>query len=166
MALRLAKIALVFGVAFYTSLIALNNLLDYDSNYQFVRHVLMMDSTFPGNREMWRALNSPVWHTLFYWTIILSEITSAALCAWGGLRLAVSLKTNAKQFRRAKNIAIAGLTLNLSIWLVAFLTVGGEWFLMWQSTAWNGESAAFRMFTVAGIVLLLLALPEPESDDQ
>ena len=46
---RLAKTVLVFGIALYTTLIVLNNLTDYDSNYQFVRHVLLMDSTFPGN---------------------------------------------------------------------------------------------------------------------
>ncbi len=48
------------------------------------------------------------------------------------------------------------------MWLVAFLSVGGAWFLMWQSKMWNGQDAAFRMFTVIGIVLLLVALPESE----
>ena len=47
------------------------------------------------------------------------------------------------------------------MWLVAFLTVGGEWFLMWQSKSWNGQEAAFRMFTIVGIVLLLLVQREP-----
>jgi predicted small integral membrane protein len=48
------------------------------------------------------------------------------------------------------------------MWLVAFLSVGGEWFLMWQSKTWNGQEAAFRMFTVVGIVLLLLVQSEAE----
>jgi predicted small integral membrane protein len=47
------------------------------------------------------------------------------------------------------------------MWLLAFLAVGGEWFLMWQSTTWNGQAAAFRMFTVLGIVLLIVVHPEP-----
>ncbi len=157
MTLRLAKTLLVCGVALYTTLIALNNLTDYDSNYQFVRHILMMDSTFPGNHGMWRAINSPAWHTFFYWTIIAWELLSSILCWWGGVRLAKSLTADAREFQRAKTIAIAGLTLNLLLWLLAFLSVGGEWFLMWQSRTWNGQEAAFRMFTVIGIVLLLLA---------
>jgi predicted small integral membrane protein len=33
---------------------------------------------------------------------------------------------------------------------------------MWQSKTWNGQEAAFRMFTVVGIVLLLVALPEAQ----
>jgi predicted small integral membrane protein len=50
------------------------------------------------------------------------------------------------------------------MWLVAFLTVGAEWFLMWQSRSSNGQEAAFRLFTVMGIILVFLALPD--SDQQ
>ena len=50
------------------------------------------------------------------------------------------------------------------MWLVAFLSVGGEWFLMWQSKSWNGQDAAFRMFTVIGIVLLLVLQREHEDE--
>ena len=46
--------------------------------------------------------------------------------------------------------------------VVAFLSVGGEWFLMWQSKNWNGQDAAFRMFTVIGIVLLFLVQQDVE----
>jgi predicted small integral membrane protein len=48
------------------------------------------------------------------------------------------------------------------MWLVAFLTIGAEWFLMWQSKTWNGQEAAFRMFTVVGIILIFLALPDTD----
>jgi len=84
------------------------------------------------------------------------------LCWWGGFRLMKALRGTTGEFQRAKSIAIAALTLGLLMWLVAFLSVGGEWFLMWQSKTWNGQDAAFRMFTVIGIVLLLLAQPEAE----
>jgi predicted small integral membrane protein len=164
MTVRVAKTALVFAVAFYTSLIALNNLSDYDSNFQFVRHVLMMESTFPGNHEMRRALNGPAWQILFYWTIILWELAAAVLCWWGGLRLARACKKDSKEFQRAKNMAVLGLTVNLMIWIAAFLAVGGEWFLMWQSPTWNGEAGAFRMFAVIGIVLVFLTQAEAEDE--
>lgn len=51
MTLRVAKTLLVFGVALYYAIIVFNNVTDYNSNYQFVRHVLMMDSTFPETAE-------------------------------------------------------------------------------------------------------------------
>jgi predicted small integral membrane protein len=33
---------------------------------------------------------------------------------------------------------------------------------MWQSKSWNGQDAAFRMFTVIGIVLLFLVQSDLE----
>ena len=65
---------------------------------------------------------------------------------------------------QAKRVSVAALTLALVMWLTAFLTMGGEWFLMWQSKTWNGQDAAFRMFTVIGIVLLLLAQPDSDTE--
>jgi predicted small integral membrane protein len=162
MILRIAKIALVFALALYFALVVLNNLTDYDSNFQFVRHVLMMDSTVPNNHGMWRALNQPAWHRLFYLVIILWEAGIAVLCAWGAARLVRTCRADAPQFNRAKNLAVAGLTLALLLWLFAFLIVGSEWFLMWQSQTWNGREPAFHMFLVTGIVLLLLTQTERE----
>ena len=162
MTLRIAKMSLVLAVALFYSFLVFNNLTDYDSNYQFIRHVLMMDSTFAGNRGMWRALNQPAVHTVFYLSIITWETVTMILCWWGGLRLARRLRGTAAAFHSAKRMAIAALSLSLLMWLVAFLSVGGEWFLMWQSKTWNGQEAAFRMFTLVGIVLLLLVQPDTE----
>jgi predicted small integral membrane protein len=160
MILRISKTLLVFSVALFHSFVVLNNTTDYDSNFQFVRHVLMMDSTFPSNRGMWRALNQPVLHTTFYLSIIAWEIVTMVLCWWGAISLTRKLRASAQVFNQAKQIAIGGLTLGLLMWMVAFLGVGGEWFLMWQSKQWNGQDAAFRMFTIIGIVMLLLAQPD------
>jgi predicted small integral membrane protein len=162
MMFRVTKVSLVFGVALFYCFVVFSNLTDYDSNYQFVRHVLMMDSTFPGNHGMWRAINSPTVHTAFYLSVIAWEFATMVLCWWGLWRLVRSLKSDPKTFRKASNLSIAGLTLGMLLWLVAFLDVGGEWFLMWQSKTWNGQEAAFRMFAVVGIVLLVLVQPENE----
>jgi predicted small integral membrane protein len=158
--LRAAKIALVFAVAMYYSLVVFNNLTDYDSNLEFVRHTLTMDTTFPGNHGMWRAINAPAEHTAFYLAIIAWEALTMLLCWWGAARMLRECNASAAEFDRAKNVAIAGLTLSLLMWLVAFLSVGGEWFLMWQSKVANGQATAFSMFTVVGIVLLIVAQRE------
>ena len=162
MTLRTTQLLLVLGVALFYTFVVFNNITDYGSNYEFVHHVLMMDSTFPGNRGMWRALNSPAVHTVFYLSIILWETITMLLCWWGGFRLAQALRRTAPEFQRAKRIPIIALTLSLLMWLVAFLSVGGEWFLMWQSKSWNGQDAAFRMFTVVGIVLVIVVQPDTE----
>lgn len=159
---RIAKIALVAAVAFFHSLIVFNNLTDFDSNYQFVRHVLMMDSTFPANHGMWRAINSPAVHTVFYIGIIAWEIVATLLLWWGVARMAAAIRFPARRFHAAKQVSAAALTLSLLLWLVAFLAIGGEWFLMWQSHSWNGQDSAARNFVVVAVVLLILAQPESE----
>jgi predicted small integral membrane protein len=162
MTLRIVKILLVLGVAFFYTLVVFNNLTDYESNYFFVQHTLSMDTTFPGNHGMWRALHSPALVTAFYCTIIGWEIAVMVLCWWGGLSMTRAIHASSALFNRSKRVSIAGLGLSLLQWLIAFLSVGGEWFLFWQSKTWNGQDAAFRMFTVVGIVLLLVAQPDTE----
>ncbi len=162
MMVRLSKCALLLGVALFFSLIVFNNLTDYDSNYQFVRHTLSMDSTFPGNHGVWRALRQPRVHTAFYLCIICWEAATGVLCWWGLARLLGRLRAPAALFHQAKTVAISGLTLGCMLWLVAFVDIGGEWFLMWQSKTWNGQEAAFRMFVVLAVSLIYLTLPEDE----
>jgi len=158
--IRLSKIALVLSIAFILFLIVLNNLTDYNSNYMFVENVLGMTTVFEGNQLMWRAIESPVIHTIFYISIILWEAVAMALCGYGAYKLFKALKGSAREFAAAKDIAILGLVVSMLQWFVAFITVGGEWFTMWQSDIWNGQTAAFRMFACIGIVLIFLYLPE------
>ena len=161
MALRVSKGVLVLAIALFYTILVLNNITDYGSNYEFVRHVLMMDSTLPGNHLMWRALNSPLVHRVFYNGIIAWESVTMFLCWWAGVRLLKSYRADQAQFAAAVNVAVIALTTSLLMWLVAFLDLGGEWFLMWQSQVWNGQEEAFRMFTVVGVVLLVVVQRDP-----
>ena len=159
---RAAKVSLLAGVGLFYALVVFNNVTDFDSNYQFVRHVLSMDSTFPGNHGMGRALLSPGFHLTFYLGIIGWEIVTTILLWWGVVRLLRTVREPAGVFNRAKGVAIAALTLSMLMWLVAFLSVGAEWSLMWQSHTWNGQEAAFRTFVVVGLVLVILMQPDAE----
>ena len=161
---RVSKAALVLAIALFYAFLVLNNITDYGSNYEFVRHVLMMDSTFPGNHGMWRAVKSPLVHTVFYIGIITWESVTMLLSWWGGVQLLKSCRADRAQFAAALNVAVIALTTSLLMWLVAFLAVGGEWFLMWHSKIWNGQEEAFRMFTVVGVVLLIVVQGEPAPD--
>src|SRR5579862_4528004 len=163
-ALRVCKAVLVLAVALFYTILVFNNVTDYNSNYQFVRHVLMMDTTFPGNHAMWHAINAPMVHTAFYGGIIAWESITMLLCWWGGIRLLKSYCAESAQFAAAQNLAVIALTTSLLMWLVAFLDIGGEWFLMWQSQKWNGQEAAFRMFTVVGVVLLIVIQRDPTAN--
>ena len=86
----------------------------------------------------------------------------AALCWVGAAMLARRIRADAFAFNRAKASAVAGLTLGFLLWQVGFMSIGGEWFGMWQSQQWNGVPSAFRFVMVIVAVLIFLALPDPE----
>src|SRR5882672_6192281 len=73
LAIRLVKTAMVASAALFALLVAYNNLADYNSNYEFVRHTLSMDTTFPDNALKVRAITSPALWAGAYWSIILAE---------------------------------------------------------------------------------------------
>lgn len=160
MSLQRAQALLLGASGFFLLLVVFNNLTDYGSNYLFVQHVLSMDTTFPGNSGRWRALDGAGAHQAFYFSIIAWEALCCALQCAAAVRLWRA--ATAEAAARGRALGTLGLTLSLLQWYVAFLCVGGEWFLMWQSKQWNGQEAAFRMFTVMGICLVLLHVGERE----
>jgi predicted small integral membrane protein len=155
MTTRITKILLVWMVALFALLVVFNNLTDYNSNYQFVSHVLSMDTTFPGNQGMWRAITTPAFHHAAYALIILSETVVAVLCLRGGFLL-FKARGDAARFNRAKGGAVLGLAAGVVLWFTGFITIGGEWFLMWQSHIWNGQDSAFRFVVILGVVLIFV----------
>jgi predicted small integral membrane protein len=162
MVTRLSKISLVAAVAFYLSLVALNNIVDYDSNFQFVSNIMLMSSVFQENQGIWRAIHLPILHHIVYWLIITWILLSASLCWLGSYQAWQARAATAAIFNQAKLFIILGLSLILLLWLVVFIAIGGEWFLMWQSKDWNVQNSSFRMFTIIGVILIYVTLPDPE----
>jgi predicted small integral membrane protein len=161
-AIRAAKAALVAVIALFASLVAVGNLTDYDTNFRYVQHVLSMDTIFPSSSIGWRAITSPALHHAAYALIIAVEIVTAVLCWIGASALARRLRADAAAFNQAKTWAVAGLTLGFLLWQVGFVTIGGEWFAMWQSQEWNGVPSAFRfLMTILG-ALIVVMLPDGE----
>jgi predicted small integral membrane protein len=160
---RIAKVLLVAALAAYAFIVAYDNIVDYDSNYQFVRHVLSMDTTFPDNALMYRAITSESAWSAVYAVIIGCEWLTCVLLAIGALALLARLPAPAAMFNRAKVWAVAGLIVGFGLWFFGFLVVAGEYFAMWQSQTWNGQQAAFRITTIILGVLIFVSLPETDS---
>jgi predicted small integral membrane protein len=161
---RVAKVLLVGALASYAFIAAYDNVVDYSSNYEFVRHVLSMDTTFPDNALMHRAIiNESIWSAV-YAMIIACEWLTGVLLLIGALALLARLRAPAVLFNRAKAWAIAGLVVGFGLWFFGFLVVAGEYFAMWQSQTWNGQEAAFRLTAVILGVLIFVSLPDGETN--
>lgn len=156
--IRICKTALVFAMAVYFSLIAFNNLTDYNTNYVFIKHVLSMDTVFPTTHTTWHAIHSPIIYQLVYAIIILWEIITAFICWFATIMLFIS-RQNDEKFQHYKIFAFFGLALGFFLYLFAFVTIGGEWFQMWQSPHWNVKNQAELSLAMIGIIMLILIAP-------
>ena len=157
--IRLLKAIMVLAVGLWALLIAFNNVVDYDSNWQFVQHVLAMDTVFPDNALKYRAITDVRLQTAAYWLIIATEWVMGALCFLGAAGLLRTVRDRSR-YRHAKTLAACGLTLVFLLYFVGFIMIGGEWFCMWQSRDWNGQAKAFMFLGCAMLVLIVLLIEE------
>lgn len=159
---RGAKALMTLALALFAFMVTFNNITDYGSNFAFVQHVLSMDTTFPGNAAMYRAISTPaLWH-VGYGLIILGEGVTCVLLLCGALAMWRARTGSAAAFAQSKKWMIAGAAVGFMVWFFGFMVVGGEWFLMWQSKIWNGQDAAFKFYMAILGVLLFVNQPDPE----
>jgi predicted small integral membrane protein len=162
---RLAKIVMCAALAVFCLLVAFDNLTDYGTNYLFVQHVLSMDTTFPGNRLMYRSITDPVLWQMAYVLIIAAEAVTGLLFLAGAIRLWQTRNATGAAFDRAKAYAVGGAMAAFLLWFFGFMVIAGEWFAMWQSQTWNGQEPAFRFYLTVLAVLIFLVQPDPDLPD-
>lgn len=160
--IRAAKIVMVAAIALFATLVAFGNMTDYGTNLAFVQHVLSMDTIFPHSQIGYRAITSPVLQHLGYAAIIATETAIAVLCWAGAVVMLRRLNADAATFNRGKAVAVCGLVLGFLLWQVGFMTIGGEWFGMWESKDWNGVTDAFHFVMIVLAVLIFVVMKDEE----
>jgi predicted small integral membrane protein len=159
---RLAKILISLSLALFCLLVAFDNITDPRSNYEFVSHVMSMDTTFPDNKLMYRAVTSPLAWQITYGLIIATQIVCGILFLAGAVGMWRVRAASATDFQQAKTFAIAGALLAFLLWFFVFMVIAGEWFAMWQSKDWNAQQSSFRFYISVLAVLILLNQSDPD----
>jgi predicted small integral membrane protein len=157
--LPVAITVLVLLNGLYILLAAIGNIVDFSANRSYVRHVLAMDTTHagnPGRGGRWRAIEHRVLQDIAYIVIILWEalaaiVLLAATVAW--------VAGHDGDYATARGLSTVGLVMLILLFFGGCIVIGGEWFQMWKSTAWNGLDPAFRNTVLAIGTLILIHLP-------
>ena len=162
--LPVAAMVLVGLNGLYLLIVAFGNVTDFGTNQAFVQHVLSMDTTNFGKPQgtdldpdvMWRAITSPriqivAYVALIAWEILAALVLLTAVVFW--------IRERGRGYRIARRLSSIGLLMLLLLFFGGFIVVGGEWFQMWTSTAWNGEDPAFRNSVLALLTLVVIHLP-------
>ncbi len=160
---RIAKIIMVGSLALFAFIVAFDNITDYDTNFEFVRHVLSTDTMssawtryFPGSTLLYRRVISSALWNFAYRLIIIGEGVTSLLLGIIAIALLRHLRSDGARFNRAKRFLFIGATLGFPVWFFGFMVVGGEWFQMWQSQKWNGQQGAFRFYLTTLAVLIFV----------
>ena len=156
LAVRLSKIVMTAGLAFWAFLVTLGNIVDYESNWAFVQYVLTMETIFPESPLRSRAVTDPQLQQLAYLAIIVTEGLTCLAFAVASLAMALKLRADRAQFQAAKSLTAVGVMLAFALWFVGFMAIGAEWFAMWQSETWNGQTAAFRFIMIFLVVAIYI----------
>src|SRR5260370_34907443 len=117
-ALRAIQVMGVAAIGLLTALACLNNLMDYNSNFALVQHVLSMDTTFPEGSLRWRAITSPTLHHAAYWLIIAAEGLAGALCLAGAYKMVAARKAARHMFNAGKGVALWGRGTAFALYLM------------------------------------------------
>lgn len=151
--------------ALYMLLAAIGNITDFDTNFAFVQHVLSMDTTNFGGAPgegldtdvAWRAIGQGGVHTIAYVLLIAWETISAIVLLIATVRWIAAIRSG--NHDEARRLSTVGFLMIVILFMGGFITIGGEWFQMWRSTAWNGLDPAFRNSVLALFGLVLVHLP-------
>lgn len=159
--IRLAKVAVIAALAAFALIVAYNNVFDYNSNYQFVRHVLSMDTTFPDNALRPRAIErNAVARGLCCDQRRRGFDRSAARA--GRSRVARPIASECQNLQPPQALGGGRTDARDCLWFFDFIVIGGEYFAMWQSKIWNGQEGAFRIATTMLAALIFVGLPDGE----
>jgi predicted small integral membrane protein len=164
--LPVAAALLVALNGLYILLVAIGNIVDFETNQAFVQHVLAMDTTNfgadPGtgldDDVMGRAITNGTLQDVAYIGIIAWESATAlvligAVVCW--------IRERGRGFRASRALSTIGLMMLVLLFFAGFIAIGGEWFQMWRSSDWNGLDPAFNNSVLAILALVLVHLPSP-----
>lgn len=160
---RLGIVISVIGCGLLSLMVSFGNITDYWTNFEFVKHVLSMDTIFPDSKVKYRSIENSSLHHTFYIFIIAAELIISYFILSGSLKMLININKEPSRFQQSKKDSFIGIALGIALWFIGFEVIGGEWFSMWQSSIWNGLNSANRIVVFYAITYMLMLIPEKTS---
>lgn len=156
--IRISKATLMLFISCFGLSLTISNLGDYSTNYEYVAHILSMDTIENAARYRYRAITSSMAHHRIYWLIIALEVLFTVFCMLGTYQLMNNINASCKKFHESKRFALIGLMIGLFIYYVLFQVIGVEWFNMDQSPKWNHMEWARHIVEFIVPVMMYVAI--------
>lgn len=156
---RVAASLFVLMVAAYYLVVAFDNITNplnpNGSNWPFVEGVLSGEGVPEQSGFQWRFITATWFDALSYILIIVVETFTGVTLLAAGL-LGVMRSRSEARWARAQRWTFLGGVCGLGLYFFGFITVGGNWFVMYLNKQWNALDAAFQnsMLTVSMLILV------------
>jgi len=156
--IRYSKVILMAYISLFGLMVMFSNFTDYPSNYEYVGHILSMDTTRENLNLSYRAITSPMLHHRIYWFIITLEVVYTAFCLLGTYHLYRNINAPAAVFHEAKKYSIVGLLIGFFVYYICLQVIGTEWFNMDESAIWNAKDWARHIVDFMFPLLIYIVL--------
>jgi len=155
---RVVTSLFILMVAAYYLLVAFDNITDpvnpNASNWPFVQGVLSGDGVPADSGFEWRFIDATWFAAVSYAGIVLGETITGIVLLVAGLR-GLRASATCHRWGREQRLTFIGGFLGLLVFFFGFMVVGGNWFIMYLNSKWNGLEPAFQnsVMTVAMLIL-------------
>lgn len=161
---RMARVCtsiFVLMVAAYYLVVAFDNITNpvnpNASNWPFVQGVLSGDGVPADSGFGYRFISAEWFQVLSYIGIIAGETITGILLLVAGI-LGLRRSRFHSQWGSAQKWTYAGGTVGLGVFFLGFITIGGNWFIMYLNSTWNGMEPAFQNSVMTAFMLVLVSV--------
>jgi predicted small integral membrane protein len=156
---------LVAGVGLNELFHGLDGLQNFSTNASDLGPVMSM--TTPGQAETWRAVDSPLAALIVYALVVAAHSASGVISLVGSYFLATNAGHGAREHSSQTWVAILGVGIGCTLYLVGFIAIASGFFQMYLSQTNNFGPHAERSFLVYMAVLIYLQMvPSRGKDEQ
>ena len=125
------------------------------SNWPFVQGVLSGDGVPADSGFEWRFIDATWFQAAGDVMIMTLETVTGILLLIGGL-LGLRRSGATVSWGKAQRWTYAGGTVGLTVFFFGFITVGGNWFIMYLNSKWNGLAPAFQNSVMTALTLIFV----------
>ena len=156
---RVVTSLFVLMVASYYLVVGFDNITNPTnpnaSNWPFVEGVLSGDGVPADSGFEWRFIDATWFHVISYIGIITMETVTGVVLLIAGI-LGLRRAGSAPMWAHAQRWTYVGGILGLTVFMFGFMVIGGNWFVMYLNSKYNGLDPASQniVFTLGMLILV------------
>ncbi len=156
---RVATSLFVLMVASYYLIVGFDNITNPTnpnaSNWPFVQGVLSGDGVPADSGFEWRFIDATWFQVISYIGIMTLETLTGVILLIAGL-IGLRRSGNADRWSHGQRWTYLGGILGLTVFMFGFMSVGGNWFVMYLNSKYNGLDPASQniAFTLGMLILV------------